>query len=62
MARIILALLIAAAATGSALAWDSSSPKLVKVGPVQPSNSSRMQAHHHPGHCTIRHHHLICRK
>ena len=60
MARFILAALMVAATSGSALAWDSSSPKLVKGGSVQPA--SRMQAHHHPGHCAIRHHRRVCRK
>jgi hypothetical protein len=57
MTRILLAALTAAAIAAPALAAD------IHHGPARmhrPVVANRMAAHHHPIHCTIRHHHRIC--
>jgi hypothetical protein len=56
MTRFLLVLASAAALAGPALAKDSASP-LHKHPMV-----SRMTAHPHPIHCTIRHHKRYCHR
>ncbi len=58
MTRILLAVLAVVVVAGPALA-DAPHRLVVSHGP---SAANRMAAHHHPGHCTIRHHHRICRR
>lgn len=61
MTRILLAAL-----TSTTLAAAIAAPAFAAEmhdGPVRmhkPVVENRMGAHHHPVHCTIRHHHRIC--
>jgi len=62
MTRILLAVLtsaaLAAAIAGPSFALEAHG------GPARmhrPVTANRMAPHHHPIHCTIRHHHRICR-
>ncbi len=57
MTRILLAVLAAAAIAAPALAAELHHGPDRMRGPV---GSNHMGAHHHPIHCTIRHHHRIC--
>jgi hypothetical protein len=57
MTRIVLAILAAAAIAAPALADE------IHHGPARmhkPVSANHMGAHHHPTHCTIRHHHRVC--
>lgn len=58
MTRLLLAALVAVALAGPAFANAPQGPS-VSHGP---SEGDRMGAHHHPGHCTIRRHHRVCRR
>ena len=60
--------IVFAALTAAALAAGVASPALADDphhdGPTRmhrPAVVNRMAPHHHPVHCTIRHHHRICR-
>ena len=57
MTRILLAALAAAVLAGPALA---NAPHGLAVSHGA-SATNRMAARHHPGHCTIRRHHRVCR-
>ncbi|HLY81144.1 MAG TPA: hypothetical protein VKQ70_17325 [Caulobacteraceae bacterium] len=63
MTRILLAAL-ASASLASAAATPTLAAEIDHGGPARmhkPAHVNRMAAHHHPIHCTIRHHHRICR-
>jgi hypothetical protein len=63
MTRLLLATFAVAALAGPALADNPrDSGGYHHAGVENHMAENRMAAHQHPEHCTIRHHHRICRR